>query len=142
MTVCLRVLWWKTITKLQLHLSHIVHGYLLLKRAAEYTNPPMVFARICLATLSSDRLGLSPFIICYRLICKTYGGRRLPPPFQATLAARQVRLPSWMGPWSSSLDVHITFSAAACERRCRNSEATAGLSIGAQRLAGRQSWRF
>lgn len=53
--------------------------YFLLKRSPEHTStsPPIVFARICLATLASDRLGLSAFIICYRLICKTYGGRRL-----------------------------------------------------------------
>lgn len=68
---------------------------------------------------------------------KTYGGRRLLPPFQAIVAARQLGLPCWKGHWSSSLDVRIALSAAACERRCRNSEATAVLSIGAQRLAGR-----
>ena len=136
-TVCLLVLWWKTITKFYLRLSSIPHRIPYLKKATEHTSPPIVCARTCLATLSSNRTGLSLCIICYRLIYKTYGVRRLLPLFLATLAARQVGLPCWKGPWSSSLDVCITFSAAACERRCRNSEAKAVLSIGAQRLAGR-----
>lgn len=65
----------------------------LLRRVTEHTSPPIICARPCLAARFPNRIGLSLCISCYRLIYQIYGGRRLLPLFQATLATRQVVRP-------------------------------------------------